>query len=184
MLKITPVEQALLAQDTLLKEQLRQANSTLRNLPNGYYLEGDAKAAAESQHAEAKQTVDQLTAELVALGNDPAVFRYALKMEFNKALAQSLPGGKTEALIDVAKEVLDWLTTDESMVGEAQLVKAAVILGLDTYNDPDIHKARARGVAARYFALIEAGLPDTLAASILIAEAGRALPAFKSKLLG
>jgi hypothetical protein len=178
MLKVTAEEQALVDLDAKLRVQVQEKTGEMRRLTNSY----DPDTAAQRNAIQAE--IDAAKEEIAALVKSPIALRYKIKMEFNTALARNLPGGETAALVDVAKEVLEWLVTDESMVGGAEVLKAVVILGFDKFNDPDIHAARARGVVARYKALLAEGLPDTLVQNILVAEAGRAFPTFSSKLKG
>lgn len=173
MLQLTSEETAFAADLAAEAEQVNDAIRALQNLPRLHYSASDEDRAA-------RQVVEDRVLALRTAYEEKAKGRLAirvqLKNEFNEFIASKVPGGEAGALLDVANDVLVALTTDENTVGTAQLLKTVVVMGLDAFNDADIHAARARGIFARYTALVNTGLPEDFVRQIMIAEAARAIP--------
>lgn len=173
MLKNTPEEIAYLADFDASAARINAEIAAFRDLPRLSYQASDEERAERA--AEEKRVTDLRDAHN-ARQQDPIAVKIALKNEVNTFITEKIPGGEAGALIEVANEILAALTTDETAVGAARLLKSAVVLGLDAINDADIHAARARGIFARYTALVATGLPEDFVRQIMIAEAARAIP--------
>lgn len=173
MLQLTLEETAFNTEFAAAAEALNAEIRNFTNLPRLSYqatAEERAERAAEEQRLVARREAHN------ARQKERVAVRVGLKTEFNTFIAKTVPGGEAGALIEVAQEILATFISDENTIAAAGLLKTVVVTGIDAFNDADIHAARARGVFARYTALVATGLPEDFVRQIMIAEAARAIP--------
>lgn len=170
MLQLTPEETAFVAEFEADSQRINAEIAAFRDLPR---LSFQATEAERAERTAEEKRVTALRDAHNARQKDRVAVRVGLKNEFNTFIASKIPGGEAGALIDVASEILAALATDETSVGTARLLKSVVVLGIDSFNDADVHAARARGTFARYTALTDAGFSSDQAFQLILASASR-----------
>ena len=168
MYTLTDAETSAIAHAKQLTDAAQQANAASRGL--GYNAAPEDRTAAQEAIRVAQEAVR-------AFENDETLLLAQLKLEVNKGVAEKLPGGSFPALLSLAEQSIALLDTDggERVTG---LVKQVLIRLANAAADEELNDARARITAQRFRSLTKAGVPDSLACQILVAEAGRPWPSF------
>lgn len=170
MFELTPEETAATRRLTEIDRELRSLHAP--RLRSGGF--GGPTPEDEARHETETAAYRAKMADLESEGATLARLaeRAELKSELGR-FARSWVPGSPAAILDVVEEALvPGETTDRFVaLGKSVFVRACALAA-----DPEINKARATVVAARYQALIEAGLPEGLVAQILVAEASRPWP--------
>lgn len=185
MLKITPEENQALAdiqaRAQKIRERLAQIGREVRTFPSAWDLqrlpddEAEAKIRENDlQVAALNKEQNLLQEELNSLESSEVVLTVSLKEALNEKLAEVLPGGSLEAILNIVEGLMESLQggTGQRVGG---ILKNLGITSLKALADPDLQMARAQLTVIRYTSLVEAGLPEDLAAKVIVAEASRPL---------
>lgn len=122
---------------------------------------------------------EEQKAEVQLLKSDPMFLRYAIKQGLREALGDNGAYGPL-ALRVILEEVAKLRTSPEFGFMVEECVQVFMQLSR-TAARADLQDARASVVASRWKALTNAGVPDTLAHDIMVAEAGRPWPTLATK---
>lgn len=131
-----------------------------------------SKRYGQETRKEVEQLLEQrkaLEAQFQALIETEVYQRYSLKTGINQALSQKLIV-PIPVWLELAEEVVDELNGSDGERAIA-ILKKAVLRVYSILSDADLQAAGAEMTAARYKALVNAGLPAELVGQIVVAEA-------------
>jgi hypothetical protein len=164
--EITAEEQEAFEQAVKADEAVAEAARLVRNQHDPWGTDkSEETLALGAAYEEAKAARDALK------GNEKLAL-HQFKTEINSELAKHLPTGDMNAILTLAEETANNITGPTGL-RVAALAKGLAILFFNTLSDQDVQDARAHITAARYKALLKAGIPSELVGQILVAEAGR-----------
>lgn len=122
---------------------------------------------------------EELKAELLLLENDPMFLRYAIKQGLREAMGDN--GSYGPLALRVILEEIDKLRTSPEFDFMMEEIVQTYMHLCRVSARSDLQDARASVVASRWKALTGAGVPNTLAHEIMVAEASRPWPTVATK---
>lgn len=117
---------------------------------------------------------ERLRKLLTAIHESPLWEAYEFKQAINEKIAALFPGD-ADTYLSLVEELVQGLDgPTATRLGAA--VKSFLLRAYGVASDKEVAEARAKTTAVRYNALLSTGLPEAVAAQIVVAEASKPFP--------